>query len=999
MLSKKILVIIFMCFGVLGFSQKKEVKKASMVTSALYLGEVAPLGSKKLIPVNSKKGEVNPKKAGANKAIPGKGFPKGKDELLVLGRKKTKIQRKAKAPSITFETGVTNSDPSDPTGAIGPNHYVSALNSSFAIHDRNGNVLVPSNSLANIWEGETTGDPIVFYDNFADRFIITQFDGSSIITSPDYVDNGFLIAVSKGPDPVNDGWFRYRFKTGNSFPDYPKFSVWSDGYYITTNKDQSKQDEEEVIYVLERDRMLTGNPNARMIGFPLPGSKVNGFYSPASFNAIGGTLPPKGDAKIVYLQDDAWEGVSEDALKLWTVNVNWIRPEQSTITEAEELTVSSGAITAFDSLFDGGSFVNLPQPGGVSIDAQQAVMMHATNYRRFCNYNAVVLNFAVDIDPIEDNVSAIRWYELRQNGDGQPWTVFQEGTYASPDGKSAWCASMGMDILGNIGMGYTTMGTIADGATEDSFVSIRYTGRLVDDPLGTMTFSEETIVLGTGNNDSQRYGDYAHLTIDPLDDATFWHIAEYFEGSSGDARNIVGVFKIAEDEINDVGVIRINKPTNKIFTNAEEIEVTIQNYGTSVQNNIPITYSIDGGAPVNEIVSGPLNPGETLSYTFTTTADVASETEFFLTVETNLATDAVPENDCVTAEILGLYQNDVGVIDLVSPVTGVGLSSSEPIVILIQNFGGAQQSNIPVFYRLDNGVTINEIFTGTIDPGDAIEYTFNTTADLLEFRIYNFQIGTVLENDENTENDTILREIEHQSCFPTSNCIVGIDSFTLSNITNTNIPCTTGYQDFTNLVINLEGPVGLYDITIQSKSASNFAGQMSLWIDFNDNGRFEDSERLLSNAVLKKGVANQQFVFALGNNATTGTHLLRVRSGDVNDNTEDDLNDSCKSLEFGTTHDYTVNISNDQPEVFDLIVVNQPNKQFLITMGDPDAEERLKLNIFTITGQIIVSNFVEKNANGRFVYELDMSYASTGIYFARLGEKNSKNKSAKFIVK
>lgn len=998
MLSKKSLYIIFLLVVTLGFSQKKESSKPTLVSQASSMQQIGPLIGKNLIPEKPKQGGKRYRKADGNRYVPGKGLPKTQDPLITKQRS-AQSMRAAKAASLVFEVNSRSQAPSDPTGAIGPNHYVSAKNSAFAVHDRSGTVLLASTSLANIFPGETDGDPIVLYDSFADRFVITQFKG--VFTNPE----GLLVAVSRGPDPINSGWYTYEFIL-DSFPDYPKFSIWSDGYYVTANKDQFSQQTREVVYVMERDKMLQGNPEAQIVGFPLPGAEIDEFYSPASFNATGTVLPPRGNARVIYYQDDGWAGVpvGGDALKLWTINVDWITPGNSTIIEAEEI-----AVTPFDSTFDGGDFGNLPQPGvgGADIDAIQGAVMYATNYRRFCNYNAVVLNFAVDIDNRTDgsggdidNVAGIRWYELRQNGDDQPWTVYQEGTYISPDGKSAWCGSMAMDIFGNIGMGYTTMGTIADGATADTFASIRYTGRLASDPLGTMTVTEQTIIEGTDvqRNNGNRYGDYAHLTIDPLDDATFWHIAEYFENTGDNARDIVGVFKIAPDVTNDVGVVRIDKPVNKVLTNSEEIEVILKNFGTTPQSNIPVSYTINGGTPVTEVFTGSINPGETVSYTFSTTADLSAEIIFAITAETDLATDSFTENDCVSIQVLGLLQNDVGVVSLVSPVTGTGLSSSERITIQLQNFGDVAQTNIPVFYILDNGTPVNETFIGTLAPQTSVEYTFATTADVSTLRNYTFQLGTALVDDENPENDRIIVEIEHQSCLPTSDCSVGISAFALSNITNTSIFCNSGYEDFTNLIINLDGPIGLYSVTVQSQFTGNETGQLSMWIDYNDNDIFEDSERVLSNEILTANTEDKTLIFSLGENASTGTHLLRVRSGDSTQNTEEDLNDPCKSLPLGTTHDYTVNITDNQPAISELIVVTRPNKQYVITMSDPNAEDRLKLNVFTITGQIIASNFVRKNANGRFVYELDMSYASTGIYFVRLGEKNSKNRSAKFIV-
>ncbi len=995
MALKRILFFSFFIYSCIGFSQEKITKKATLVTSSSRMKQVGSLVGRKLAPEVSRQGEINPKRTGVNKIVPGKGLPKGQDELLIKQKSQVNL-RKSAPPALIFEANSSSVSPSDPTGAIGPNHYVSSKNFAFAIHDRNGNVLVPSTSLANIFPGETKGDPIVFYDSFADRFVITQFSDTP---------NGFLVAVCRGPDPVNDGWFTYRFNTG-SFPDYTKFSIWSDGYYITANKDQRQQQTSEVVYAIDRTAMLSGATTAQMVGFPLPGARISGFYSPASFNAIGETPPPVGNAKIIYYQDDAWQDVSEDALKLWTINVDWITPSLSTITEAEELTVSNGNITPFDATFDGGSFGNLPQPGtdGDDIDVLQGAIMYATNYRRFCDYNAVVLNFAVDIDnrPNTDNVSAIRWYELRQNGDGQPWSVFQEGTYTAPNGKSAWCGSMAMDISGNIGMGYTTIGTVDNGANTDSFASIHYTGRLANDPLGTMTFQEETIAIGTDIDRStqNRYGDYAQITVDPIDDQTFWHIAEYFEDSGDNARNIVGVFKIANNTASDVGVISIDAPNDATFSNSETITVTIKNFGSTTLNNIPISYSINGGPSVDEIFTGSLAGGQSASFSFTTSADLATGDSAFITVETNLAADIFSDNDCTTKEVFNLLPNDVGITALASPVTGGGLSATESITVTIRNYGGLPQSNIPIFYTL-NGDAVNEVFTGTIEANESIDYTFTATANLIEFGTYNFELGTELINDADTTNDIITRTIEHSLCSPTSDCKRfgdGITSFILSNVVNTGISCDTGYENFTNLTINLDKAISIYILTIQAGFANGDAEQVSLWIDFNDNAVFEDEELLISNEVITEENVDQNLAISLGDQATLGTHLLRIRAGDTQTNDGERLNNPCGSMQFGTTHDYTVEIGENTNPNSELIVVSEPNNQFVITMSDSNADDILSLRIFDVTGQtIFTNNRVTKDPNGRFLENIDMSFASEGIYFVKLGRGNTE-KSTKFIV-
>ncbi len=994
MLLKKIAVIVFLLFVTIGFSQKKAEMKANMVNTAAYMIEVGPLAGKELIPAKSKKGAVNPRRTGANKIIPGKGFPRGMDPLLSR-QKNAQSKRAGKAPSLTFEANSRSVSPSDPTGAIGPSHYVSAKNSAFAIHDRNGNVLIPSSSLENIFPGESLGDPIVFYDSFVDRFVITQFSNS-----PD----GFLVAVCKGPDPVNDGWFTYRFNTG-SFPDYTKFSIWSDGYYVTANKDQGSQDSSNVVFVIERDKMLIGEEeeNVKIIGFPLPGSRISGFYSPASFNALGNTLPPDGDARIIYFQDDEWEGVDKDILKLWKIDVNWISPSESTIVEAEEIEV-----TPFDSTFDGGFFGNLPQPGigGDDIDVLQGAVMYATNYRRFCDYNSVLLNFAVDIDPVNDNIAAIRWYELRQNGDGQPWTVFQEGTYTSSEGKSAWCGSMAMDIFGNIGMGYTTMGTTANGATGDSFASIRYTGRLASDPLGAMTVTEQTIAVGTDidRTTMQRYGDYAQLTVDPTDDQTFWHIAEYFENTGLNARNIVGVFKIANDVPVDVGVISIDVPEDDaVFSDSETITVTIKNFGSTAASDIPVNYAVNGVTVANELLAGPIGPGKQVSFTFATTTDLSSGELFEITAETNLAADSKPENDCSLKRVKNILGADVGVGELVSPLSGSDLSiEPESITITLFNFGNTPQSNIPVFYILDDGEKVNEVFTGTIAPQQEVTYTFETLANIIGTGKFKFEIGTMLANDQETENDSIERIVVRDLCRPIANCRQfgdGVTFFELSNVKN-EITCNTGYEDFTgDFVINLNRSLGAFTLTVQSGFADDQESErISLWIDFNDNMVFEESEQLIDNAIIQEANTNQDFTISINNQVPLGKHLLRIRGGDVTNNAKAPLNDPCGSMDLGTTHDYTVEIGENKELEAGLVVISESGNQFLITRTDLGTETEKRIFIFNILGQLIASNLVVKDANSRFIYTLDMSYAKSGVYFVRFGE-DRKSEAKKFIVR
>ncbi|SEK86870.1 Por secretion system C-terminal sorting domain-containing protein [Aquimarina amphilecti] len=980
------LFFLFLFFGALiGNAQEKKINKASSVVKAIYLGETPPLAGRTLIPPKPRTGEINPRRTNGSKVVPGKGSS-GIDPLREIQRNAAATHT-GRAPSLVFEVNSSSSSPTDPTGAVGPNHYVSAKNSSFAIHDRSGNVLVASNSLANIWPGESLGDPIIFYDNYEDRFVITQFSNSP---------NGFLVAVGQGPDPVNDGWYTYRFNT-SSFPDYTKFSIWSDGYYVTANKDQGSQATNEVVFALEREKLLEGDPNAQMVGFSLPGIEDNGFYSPGGFHVTGPELPPAGDMRIVFMQDDSWQGVSDDALKLWTVNVNWENPASSTIAEAEEFTADSNEITDFDSVFDGGSFQNLPQPGGgQNIDAIQSTMMYMTSYRRFCDYNSVVMNFVVDIDDRanSDNIAAIRWYELRQAGDGQPWTVYQEGTYESPDGKSAWCASMAMDAFGNIGMGYTTMGTTANNATADSFASIRYTGRLASDALGTMTIAEQTIAEGSADDVNFRYGDYAQLTVDPIDDQSFWHIGEYFESAGNNARNVVGVFKIATNPSNDVRIVSIDSPSDDTLTNSETVTVTIQNLGTTSQSNIPVSYQVDGGALVDEVFTGSVAAGATASFSFSTVADLSGANSFVVSARTNLTNDDNPQNDCNSRLVKNINAVDLSVSALVAPESNDQLSASADVTITIRNVGADAQSDIPVSYSVNGATVVNGIVSGPLAAGESVDYTFSQTADLSSFGTYSFVLTVSQPGDGDTSNDSITVEVIKDICAPTSDCSFGdnIVSFVLSDLSNTGVVCNTGYEDFRNLTATLEIATD-YDVTVQSGFANDDDEKFSLWIDFNDNSTFEPSEQLVTDGIITAANTDVNFLISIPADAPIGDHLMRARVGDTS--FAGDLNDPCNSMSYGSTHDYTVSVGiplsvpDFASAVGELIVISAPEDKYNIQLST-EFEGRLTFNVLTLSGQILVSNYITKNGKGVYEYDLDMSYAASGIYIISMGDSSSR---------
>ena len=87
----------------------------------------------------------------------------------------------------------------------------------------------------NLCDTNNFGDPVVLYDTFEDRWIITDFafilDASNNVVGPAFQ----CVAASQSGDPVAGGWNFYSTQLTDYLDDYPKFGVWPDGLYMSAN--------------------------------------------------------------------------------------------------------------------------------------------------------------------------------------------------------------------------------------------------------------------------------------------------------------------------------------------------------------------------------------------------------------------------------------------------------------------------------------------------------------------------------------------------------------------------------------------------------------------------------------------------------------------------------------------------------------------------------------------------------------------------------------------
>jgi len=415
-------------------------------------------------------------------------------------------EKGARGPIVNIDgTGNVNGVyPPDTDGDVGPNHYFQMINLSFAIYDKAGNKLYgPANNstlwqgFIGPWTGTNDGDPVVLYDEMADRWMASQFAVNT--------NNGKyyqLVAVSVTPDPLGE-YYRYAFEY-NYFNDYPKMGVWHDGYYTTYHFFNSNLNFVGAgISAFERDKMLTGDPDAQMVTFG-PVGNIWGIL-PADHD---GDNPPPFGAPAIFLTHNV---SGNKKLQVYELAANWGNPSASTFQSVVTITGTAN----FNSNLNG-----IPQPNSSQqLDALTQMLMFRLAYRNFNTHEAMVVNHTVN----SSGKAGIRWYELRKEPGGQ-WDIFQYGTYA-PDATNRWMGSIAMNSKGDIGLGFNV-------SSSTIYPSIRYTGRRATDIPGMMTFEEVELATGTSSqNGISRWGDYACMSVDPADDSTFWFTTEYMKGA------------------------------------------------------------------------------------------------------------------------------------------------------------------------------------------------------------------------------------------------------------------------------------------------------------------------------------------------------------------------------------------------------------------------------------------------------------------------------------
>ena len=469
-------------------------------------------------------------------------------------------------------------NPSDNSLAVGLDHIVQIVNARMAIFSKKGKTFSESGTplygpveTRNVFRGfggpcenMNNGDAVVRYDQLANRWLIVMptfrkgisrnidtatkqrvpqmqpgaavqlfqppltkeippVNGQRPPAPTPPADGKFCMcyAISTSSDPMGS-YYRYEFER-DLFPDYPRPTVWPDGYYTTTSTGDDVI--EKHAYVVDRNKMLQGL-DAKEQSFII--KDVN-FIINADLD--GQQLPPVGAPSIMMATGGAQlkNVLEDDGIYMWNYHVDWNNFSNTKIEGPIKIPVAP-----YHYLGGGQLTKAVPQPGTEQhLDAQGDKLMARLVYRKIGNRESVVGVHSVSTSA---GGGGVRWYEFLVNKD-RTVKLYQQGTYA-PDSNYRWMASAAIDKKGNIGIGYSFGG-------KNDFPGQRFSGRHFGDPLGKLTLNEVVLVNGEASQlNTLRWEDYTQTAMDPSDDETIWYVGDYLKKGAKNYSSKIGAFKL-----------------------------------------------------------------------------------------------------------------------------------------------------------------------------------------------------------------------------------------------------------------------------------------------------------------------------------------------------------------------------------------------------------------------------------------------------------------------
>lgn len=433
----------------------------------------------------------------------------------------------------------SNGHPPDANGDVGPQYFIQTVNTSVGIYRKSDGVrvaafsfdtLMSQGNFGNLCDTDNYGDPVVLYDTFEDRWILTDFafklDGQGNVINPPGSFQCF--AASKTSDPVNGGWNFYSINTTGGLGDYPKFGIWPDGLYMSANVFDyaaSGSFQNARVYALNKAQMYAGAPTVQSVSFNAPSSEFT--LLPANARLQAGT-PPNGAPNYFSV---VWQFTN--VISFYKFHVDWSRPALSTFSGP----FNSTAPTSW-ALAPG----TVAEQSGNALDTLRTRLMMQNQYANLGGVESLWNSHTVRGG--SNSQAAVRYYQVNVTGGSVGSNTTQAATFNPDTAVSRFMPSVAVDRAGDMAIGYST-------SSSTSFPAIKYAARLSSDTANTITQTETSLIEGTGSQSGScggtctRWGDYSAMTLD-TDGCTFWFTSEYYATTGLNDRTRIGAFKFSQ---------------------------------------------------------------------------------------------------------------------------------------------------------------------------------------------------------------------------------------------------------------------------------------------------------------------------------------------------------------------------------------------------------------------------------------------------------------------
>ena len=189
-----------------------------------------------------------------------------------------------------------------------------------------------------------------------------------------------------------------------------------------------------------------------------------------------------------------------------------------------------------------------------------------------------------------------------------------------------------------------------------------------------------------------------------------------------------------------------------------------------------------------------------------------------------------------------------------------------------------------------------------VDLGNSTSYTF-TDVSIAQDYFYTVAPYNASGSSVGCAEQTVTTSSQGCYCIsnPSSNDGSGISSVSLAGTDYTSAGDVT-YEDFTATSASAgQSTVASLEITF----ATGYTYDAHVWVDFNDDYNFDESERLFSGASLSTNPTTLDASFTVPSTAPLGEHRLRITSADSGLATPN----ACYNGSYGVTVDMTLNVT------------------------------------------------------------------------------------------